>query len=35
MYIARSNPSKVHPNAIAMKELNIDISEHTSDKGIC
>ena len=32
VYSAGSHPSKVHPNAIAvMKELDIDISEHTSD----
>ena len=32
VYSAGSNPSKVHPNAISvMRELNIDISEHTSD----
>tara|TARA_B100001142_G_C13970852_1_gene514826 strand:+ start:211 stop:633 length:423 start_codon:yes stop_codon:yes gene_type:complete len=32
VYSAGSQPSKVHPNAIAvMKELDIDISGHTSD----
>ena len=31
-YSAGSHPSKVHPNAITvMKELSIDISDHTSD----
>ena len=36
VYSAGSNPSKVHPNAISvMKELNIDISEHTSDSIDC
>ena len=32
VYSAGSHPSRVHPNAITvMKELNIDISGHTSD----
>jgi len=32
VYSAGSQPSRVHPSAIiVMKELNIDISEHTSD----
>ena len=32
VYSAGSHPSKVHPNAITvMKELSIDISDHTSD----
>ncbi len=32
VFSAGSHPSKVHPNAItAMKELSIDISDHTSD----
>ena len=32
VYSAGSAPSKVHPNAITvMKELSIDISDHTSD----
>ena len=36
IYSAGSNPSKIHPNAISvMKELNIDISEHTSDSIDC
>jgi len=36
VYSAGSHPSKVHPNAITvMKELNIDISEHTSDNIDC
>tara|TARA_B100000427_G_C15475272_1_gene580464 strand:- start:261 stop:689 length:429 start_codon:yes stop_codon:yes gene_type:complete len=36
VYSAGSNPSEVNPNAIAtMQELNIDISEHTSDSIDC
>ena len=32
VYSAGSHPSKVHPNAVSvMRELNIDISEHTSE----
>ena len=32
VYSAGSHPNKVHPNAITvMKELSIDISDHTSD----
>ena len=32
VYSAGSHPTRVHPNAITvMKELNIDISNHTSD----
>ena len=32
VYSAGSHPSKVHPNAITvMKELSINISDHTSD----
>ena len=32
VYSAGSHPTRVHPNAITvMKELNIDISDHTSD----
>ena len=32
VYSAGSHPSKVHPNTITvMKELSIDISDHTSD----
>lgn len=32
VYSAGSHPSKVHPNAISvMKELDIDISSHTSE----
>jgi len=32
IYSAGTSPSKVHPNAICvMKEINIDISNHTSD----
>jgi len=36
VYSAGTCPSRVHPNAITvMKELNIDISEHTSDSIDC
>ena len=36
VYSAGINPRKIHPDAISvMKELNIDISEHTSDSIDC
>jgi len=36
IYSAGSDPTRLHPNAITvMKELNIDISHHTSDSIDC
>ena len=35
VYSAGSHPSRVHPNAISiMKEIKIDISNHTSNSGV-